>query len=438
MFRALLVTSVGLVALCAGSLVDSARPDSARTGQVALPGLELAQPIGFVNGRLVPLDPDTLLPVRARKRIRVGSGGCAPRQGGTACWTVPPWTVSPGGQFIAVAMNDASKIRFVRVNPLNVPWDLPLDSGSIGALAWLARSRMLALEEIAGERQRLLVIDLPSQRVVARRPLDGAVQALARTGRDLVLLLAPPRSIGPARVAVVNARGGVRTARVSRLLAGSKLLATGSNHRVDARSPGFTVDPTGRQAYVVGQDLAAEIDLQTLEVSYHTLGRRPSLFSRLWNWLEPAAAAKRVSGYDRRAQWLGGGLIAVSGTDSENDRQYASAGLRIIDTRDWSTRTIDATATGFIAAGDLLLATGLSPEVTPFGVVAYAFDGTRAFQLLEGTHAWVSLVYRGRAYVGVAGDAEPLRIVDLATGQIVGTRRQLPWLLLGAGSGWWG
>lgn len=439
MFRALPTTLLGLVAVLALGAGAQGQPEEGVVPtRVVGPAPELSTLLGFVDGKLVRIDPKTLAALPG-KRVTVGSGGCASRQGGTACWTVPPWTASRDGQYLVVAQNDpARKLRFVLVNPMYVTWDLPLDSGAIGALAWIARRRMLALEEGSGETQRLLAIDLNTQRIATRRPLRGSVMQLARTPKELVLLLAPPRSIGPARVAVADGRGRVRFARVGRILVGSKLLGTASNHRVDSRSPGFAVDPQGRRAFVLGQELAAEVDLRTLAVSYHTLGRRPSLLSRLWNWLEPAAAAKRVSGYDRRAQWLGADLLALSGTDSGGNGGHRPAGLLTIDTRDWSVTVIDRDATSFRVAGDLLLATGSGMETTPIGLVAYGYDGTRRFHLVEGEHAWLAQIYGGRAYVGIADGAQPLRIVDLATGQIVGTRQQpVPWLLLGAGSGWW-
>ena len=354
---------------------------------------------------------------------------------------MPPWTVSRDGQFLLVAQNDAHKLRFVRADPMYVTWDLPLDAGQLGAVAWLARRRGLALEEISGERQRLLVIDLPSQKILARRSLPGAVAHLERTRRELVLLLAPPHAIGRARLAVVDRDGRIRFARIDRVLAGSKLLGTGSNHRVDSRTPGLAVDPDGRRAFVVGQDVVAEVDLQTLSVSYRALRGHQSLLGRLWNWLEPAAQAKRASGYDRRTEWIDGGLIAVSGSDSTATSEYDAAGLALLDTRTWDTRTLDADATWFEVAGDLLIAMGggegSSDSRDSVGVAGYELDGTKRFQLLEGKVAWIALVLDGRAYVGSAG-SNALRIVDLATGHFVGSRSEpLPWLLLGTGGGWW-
>jgi len=68
------------------------------------------------------------------------------------------------------------------------------------------------------------------------------------------------------------------------------------------------------------------------------------------------------------------------------------------------------------------------------GVAVYGPDRTRRFQLLPGRAARVGFVYRGRAYVSIA-DESALRIVDLASGRIVGLRRQnAPWPLLGESS----
>jgi hypothetical protein len=327
---------------------------------------------------------------------------------------------------------------------MRVTANVRVDGGAIGALAWLAPGTLLAVQEIVGERQRLLAVDLVKRRVTTRTSLGGSVQGLARTGQELVMLLAPAQAIGVARIAVADRRGAVRFVRLERIFAGSKLLGTGSNHRVDSQLPGLAVDPEGRRAFVVAKDLAAEIDLRTRAVSYHTLQRKASFLSRLWNWLEPAAAAKQVSGYWREARWLGGGLLAVSGTDTEQGKMQPS-GLRVADTSGWSVRLIDRSAMSFEVAGDVLLAMGGSwdastERTTGIGLVAYGFDGGKRFQLFEGQQVWLALVYGGRAYVGISGQgAEPLRIVDLVSGSVVGTRQpSLPWLLLGPGSGWWG
>jgi len=441
MFRTMLAASLGLVVVVAAGFVGSARSEasSARTA-IAAPAPELTQLTAIVDAGLVRVDSETLRPLG--KRIPVGSGGCAPRQGGTACWSVPPWTVSPDAAQLAVARNDASSLRLVDVRRMRVTADVRLDGGAVGALAWLASGRVLALQEVDSERQRLVAIDLTGRRVVAHRALGGSVVRLGRTARELVMLLAPAHAIGPARIAVADRQGAVRFVRLERIVAGSKLLGTGSDHRVDARLPGLAVDPQGRRAFVVDKSLVAEIDLRTLAVAYRTLERPASLLGRLWNWLEPAAEAKQVSGHVRSARWLGGDLLTVSGTDTEQTGARP-VGLLLINTRSWSIRTIDREATSFVVAGNLLLATGTSwdaatSKTTGMGIAAYGFDGEERFQLFDGESAWMAQVYGGRAYVGISGQDERLRIVDLSAGSVVGERPlPLPWLVQGVASGWW-
>jgi hypothetical protein len=201
-----------------------------------------------------------------------------------------------------------------------------------------------------------------------------------------------------------------------------KVLTT-TRHAVDHRSPGLAVDPEGRRAFVVAPRVVAKVDLASLRVSYHELGSR-----------EPAAVAKTSTGFWRRAQWLGGGLLAVSGSDSTSMRTQP-AGLLVVDTRTWRVRTLDRGASAFVLEGGLLLATGSG------GFAGYDLDGAKRFALFDGLQAFVAEVYRGRAYVWVTragGPQEPLRIVDLASGQVVGERgAPLPRLLDGIAGSWW-
>ena len=442
MLRSLLVGSIAVASVAAGLGGVTGAETSARPERLAARTPQLAQLLGFVDARLVRVDPETLRPLRG-KGIAVGSGGCVSRSGGTACWSYPPWTVSPDGERVLLARNDLTSVHIVDVRQMRVSEKVRFTTGSLGSLAWLAGGRMLALEETCcKERQRLVVFDITIGRVIARRTLGGSVEQLARTADELVMLLAPAQAIGPARLAVADPQGGVRFVRLRRILAGSKLLGTGSDHRVDARHPGFAVDPEARRAFVVGKSLAAEVDLGSLAVSYHSLDRPTSFLSRFWNWLEPAAQAKQVSGYERSARWLGGDLVVVSGLDTAESESRA-AGLSVIDTRDWKVRMLDREATTFEVAESLLLATGgrwdpSRKRSVGIGLASYDVDGEKHFQLFDGEQSWVALAYGGRAYVNISGQ-ETLRIVDLAAGRVVGTRQQpLPELLLGTASGWWG
>jgi hypothetical protein len=419
---------------------------AARQASSALLGVVLQPP----EAELTRVDPRTLRPLPGR-RIAVGSGGCAPRAGGEACFGVPPWSHSPDGSRLALGRNGDRGVRSLRVVDVErrrVTADLPLEGGPLGLLAWLAPRRVLAVQEVCcAERQRLLAVDVRSGRVAARRALRGSVVAVARTSRRLVLLIAPAEAIGPARLAVADRHGAVRVRRLGPVRAGTKFLGRRPFHRVEQRLPGLTVDAAGRRAFVVEPGLVAEVDLGSLAVSYH----EPAQAARLG---VPAADAKAGNSRTRFARWLGGGLLAVSGADEEaytdaRDRpqtRIRPAGLQLVDTRSWGVRTIDPGASQVLVAGDLLLATGArfdsgAPRRRAIGLRAYGFDGDRRFGLFPGKEASVHAVHAGRAYVVISrpdGRQEPARVVDLAGGRVTGTRPgPLPWLVTDAASSWW-
>jgi hypothetical protein len=217
--------------------------------------------------------------------------------------------------------------------------------------------------------------------------------------------------------------------------------------------PGLAIDAAGRRAFVVTPGLVAVVDLARLAVSYHEPARASSALAWLRDWLDPAAYAKGASGPTRVARWVGDGLLAITGADEQlltNARggtqvRVMAAGLSLVDTRDWSVRTIVDGATDVRVADGLMLATGSSShssngDADAIGLAAYDRHGDRRFRLFGGRQAWVTQVYAGRAYVGIAGQGgdAPLRVVDLAAGRSAGVRTQrLPWLLLDAASSWW-
>jgi hypothetical protein len=417
--------------------------------------------LGFVDtarrAELVRVDPGTLRPRRGR-RVDAGSQACAPSSGGQACWMVPAWSFAPQRPLLALARHHrgvSRSLRVVDVTRMRVTADVPLAGGAVGLLAWLAPERLLMVQEVCcEERQRLVTVDLASRRVAARRPLGGTVQRVGRTGRELVVLVAPANEIGPARLTVADTRGDVRSVRLERILAGVKLLA-GGDYRVEQSIPGLAVDPRGRRVFVVGPELVAEVDLADLAVTYRKPEPAASALSRLLGWLDPPAHAKGATGPVRSAHWLGGGLLAVTGTDEdlvedglgEQQSRIRAAGLSLVDTRKWSVRKIDDGATDVQVAGDLLLATGTSFDPATgkgesIGLAAYGLDGRKRFQLFNGREAWVRHVYAGRAYLDVPLTRPPwsaLRVVDVDTGDVARAERarSLPWLLLDAASGRW-
>lgn len=443
MLRALLMAAAGL-ALYAG-LATGAPQEMRSTVPTVADSPRPVLPLGFASGRLVRLDLRSLRPVR-RSGIDVGSGGCAPRNGGSACWTNPPWTLAPNGRVLALAgarpragVNNVPAITVVNARTLRTQATIRVSGEPIGALAWLDPDWVLAVQEVAGERQQVTAYDLAARRPMVQTPLEGSVQKLALTPSELVMLVAPAQRIGPARLAVVGARGAVRFVELDRVLAGTRRLD--GDFRFDSRMPGLAVDPESHRAFVVAKGLAAEIDLRTLAVAYHDLDRKGSFLSSVLGWLDPVASAKEFTGQIRVAHWLGHGLLVVSGADTAASTM-TPAGLTVIDTESWQVQTLDPGATAFALSPDALVATGGrydddAKRELGIGLAVYGLDGELRFRLFGGTQVWAWVL--GKHAFASGSGFQGLRVVDLATGRVVGQRGpELPSPLRGRGGGWWG
>lgn len=247
-----------------------------------------------------------------------------------------------------------------------------------------------------------------------------------------MLLLGRPASIGPARVAVVDAAGRVRTVSL----------------------PGITA----------GFQEPAHWDvLRSLEVAWHRTEPQPGLLRRLADWLLPAAEAKSVHGPVRMATWLGDGLLAVWGQDETEpvvrgpavEQWLRPSGLRLVDTRTWRVTTIHSHASGAVWAGGRLLAYGrlLGPPADPdadepaqrtYGLTVFGpgdrrpvhLFGTRQVNWVEvnGDRAYVDLTSSTDRYVGQDPQApdRAVAVVDLGRARVLAEwRGRLPELLGG-------
>jgi hypothetical protein len=343
------------------------------------------------------------------------------------------WSFSPDGARLVVATyqdwdggNAMVSLRFVDPLRLRVVRTVALGrGGGLESIAWLARDRVLVLGT-----DQLYVVDRGTGQVVDRTAIDGDVLQVARSAHYLVVLRGSQGSISPARLLVVAERGNVRSVPIDKIAAGTQWVDEVTTYR----HPGLAVDPQGERAYVFSPEgLVAEVDLNSLAVAYRTPAQRRSLL----------AQAKASAGPSRYAKWLGNGLVAVAGADEHAYRDEEGylqlrdegAGLKIVDTRKWTVRTVDPEARFFAPAGRQLLACAwlwdsAARRMSGIGLAAYTLDGRKRFHLFGKKPVGVRLVYRGRAYVGIGDDPE-LRIVDLARGRVVGTRRDpLPWLLI--------
>ena len=223
--------------------------------------------------------------------MRVLPGATAP-----LAWHNGSWSFDPARTRLAVGGN-GDVLRLVDAKRMRVLGDVSLapDGDYVGGVSWLRRDRVLAFVGRTADAT-LAVVDPGARRVVRTVPLGRPVLALGRLPGALVLLLRPPDGIGPARLAVVDANGRVRSVVLDRIAVGSPLQVEESEV-VKTRYAGLAVDPAGT-AYVVAAEGIAQVDLRTLAVAYRT---------------PPRALAKLLSGPFRTARWLGGGLVAVAG-----------------------------------------------------------------------------------------------------------------------------
>jgi hypothetical protein len=301
---------------------------------------------------------------------------------------------------------------------------------------------------VAGANDYTIVWLAPgARRILSTRALEGSVQALAHAPNALVLVLGPRAGIRPSRLVRLRAGGDVAEAPLERIRSGwdgpadEDESSPPSVHRYLA--PGIAVDPAGARAVVVGAGSpVAEVDLATLAVRWHELVQPTSLLGRLDAFLEPAAQAKGpVDGSTRSATWLGEGVFAVYGYDN---RAYVDAsgrlqgatrpaGVDLVDTADWTVRTLDPQAGYLTVARGGLLTTGSTydsgrQQSVGTGLTIYGPDGAVRAHLF-GSSDMYAVTVGGRAFVPLSPYG--YRIVGVTAGIVLRTVRDraLPALL---------
>jgi hypothetical protein len=100
-------------------------------------------------------------------------------------------------------------------------------------------------------------------------------------------------------------------------------------------------------------------------------------------------------------------------------------GLRLVDPRDWSIRTVNRRTNVLDAVGDRLLANGTTwsagaQKSTSTGLVAFDLSGRPAFDRFAGKDVAVLGDHGRYAYVWVRPD-RMLHVLDLRTGRTVNT-----------------
>jgi hypothetical protein len=318
------------------------------------------------------------------------------------------------------------------------------------AFAWLGPRRLTVVAGDSADGSTLLMVDPVAGRVLSRRPLPPARLSVAGAGDRLVLLSSPLDRIGPVRLLVVDGSGRTRTLELSGIDAGFQNPPDWDRPGAYGigRDAALAVDPQGGRAFVVAAGApVAEVDLASLQVTYRHLRQPASLLRRLAHWLVPPAEAKLGAGTWRAACWLGGGILAVWGAETSvaGDSPAAQrvelrlAGLKLIDTRSWTVRTLEAAAEeASWQAGRLLVYGGTwdhrAQRTRGVGLTLYG-PGGRPPRHLLGTEAVVEAHLNGDlVYAAVDTGSEELgrRIVSLRSGRVLSSSEApLPWLLLG-------
>jgi hypothetical protein len=389
------------------------------TALAILAGVELLHE-GGATGR-----PTVLLGIADdREIVRVAPVSLRPLPGRGVRLTQPlgAWARSPDGRRLAAVSDRASELHLIEVDGMRTVVHVATGTrGSPIAVLWPRRDRVWIVVTALGTTT-VVTVDVTAQRVLARRRLAGALVRVAASPDGAVLLLAPSSVIGPSRLATVDAAGAVAQIPIDGLSAG--LMPTRVGPSVErVRTPALAVDPEGRRAYLVSsRPYVVEVDLRRHRASGHRLVPERSLLDRLRELLEPTAEAAVEVGPVRDAAWLGAGRIALSGYDGDAllrsdggvEDDHRPAGLHVIDTRDWSIRTLDERASTFVAADGLLLTGG------PDGLVAYDPEGDERFRLLDGRQ--VEIVASAGSLAYVRTPPEPaLHVVDLEAERVIGT-----------------
>ena len=314
---------------------------------------------------LVKVNPNTLRTVSGSSRVPVAGDPLG-------------WSFSPdGSRLVLGSVAPGVLLRFVGLHGLHAHGDVRVARrGSIAGTAWVGPRRLLTVSVIPGccgaGDTIVSGVDADRRRVLWRRKLGGSLQAGERLGRGVVLVLGPRgRRVGPSRIVLVGPSGGVRSASLPGILSGSEPSGT-VTHRWD---PGLAVDHSSGRAFVVqGRSPVAEVRLKPLAVVAHPLA---------------ASAADALAGPTRHALWLGGGLLAVTGTDYAESGTQRAAGLSLVDTHRWTSRTIDARATdALVVSGTLLSSTFLDGRRAGSGLSGFSLSGTRRFHRFGNAPIW--------------------------------------------------
>jgi hypothetical protein len=434
-WRLLTVPLAATLVVVGGCAVGGDRDPAPPSGVVAPPPPPSSAPRAPVRaGPLVGVFPDGELAVELARldprTLRPLGGGRLRLEG---VWSLP--AVAPDRSVAVLAGDDGDLVvvDLVHLRRLGaIRTDAP--TLAVSGWSWAGPSRLLLFGSTSETTTEVLAVDIRTRRVVRRQRFDGVAQSSTRLPDGLALLTAPTDAIGQARLVVSDRDAGLRTVTLAEVNAGFRQLddTNGSDPRMDQAVPGIAADPTGRRVYVVpGDGPVAEVDVATLGVTYHRLGRSASPLERLARWWAPPAEAKVIAGPFRGALWLGDGQLAVTGYDglATGQHQEVPSGLELIDTASWTSHQVDRRSSGAVLAAGTLLAfgtafgTGRDGANQGYGLTLYGPGDRQPLhrfgeQQVSGAQANGDL-----AYVQVMdanlGDKADYAVLDLRSGRVL-------------------
>jgi hypothetical protein len=360
------------------------------------------------GGALARVDPLTLKPSGPRLRLATGGGWA------TAFSPDKRALALSGGMGLAkVELVDVRRMRSLGVVDLSM-------SGSITLLSWQRGALFAVVDD--HQRRAVFTIEPRTRRVENRHRIDGAILQAKRTDGYVVLLVGPRTGIGPLRLTVVGRKGTISTP-LSGFAGGSSTERQGEDIRTREEIPALVIDEVGRRAFVTTGRTVAEVSLDDLSMTTHILSEPVSLLERFRNWVEPPAYAKLVDGYWRNGVWVGDGLFAVTGMDysmsSGVDGAQRPFGLAVIDTRDWSIRTVAEDAADFVVTEHAVLTYNYD---SGDGVRGYDLGGDERFHLVPRASIFQLQVVGGLVYAHVE-DGKRLAVIDSALRRKIGDAR---------------
>ena len=344
---------------------------------------------------------------------------------------------SPDGRRFAVGSNfdRSAAIRVIDLERRRSERIIELNRQGPVLVEWPTRDRIVAIAGGPYGRYEISVVDPFAAKVRARHSFRGWLLSHERTATGVAVLLGPERRLGPARLLVADASSRrLRTVTLDRIEAGA------TNPRVRRaryRQPGLAVDPTGRRAYVVAardRPLVASARLASGQVDYHEPAETPA-----------ARAAKgNVDVRWRDARWLGADSIAVTGFRSRPARRGSRFpppeepfGVRLIDTSDWSMRTLAEGPNQAVVAGDRLLAHGTTWSAgwrasNSTGLLVFDGEGRQLYSRFRGQELVIAGATAELGYVWVR-PTRTLHVIDLHDGHTLRKmrvhRRDVPLLI---------